>query len=72
MVFGAIVAAIGIIAILVKANVLSGSIWDYAWPVVLILIGLSILLGRIFRHRRWWWVYGPPWDDRDKDKKEQK
>ena len=70
MVFGAIIAAVGIIAILVQTNVLSGSIWGYTWPVVLIIIGLSMLLGRIFRSRRWWWVYGPPWEDHKKDKKE--
>jgi hypothetical protein len=70
MVFGAIIAAVGIIAILVKTNILSGSIWDYTWPVVLVIIGLSIVLGRFLRSRRWWWMVRPPWDDRDKDKHE--
>jgi predicted lysophospholipase L1 biosynthesis ABC-type transport system permease subunit len=68
MVIGLILIAVGIIAILVKADVLSGSIWDYTWPTVLVIIGLSFLLGRL-RRRRWWWGWCcPPWDDRDRDR----
>jgi len=74
MVFGAILIAVGIIAILVKTGALSGSIWDYAWPTALVIIGLSFILGRFRRHRRHWWCGGwapwDPWDDRDRDKKE--
>lgn len=68
MVIGLIVIAVGVIALLVKLDVLSGSIWEYTWPTVLIIIGLSFVLGR-FR-RRWFW--GPPWmwDDRDKPPKD--
>ena len=69
MVFGLILVAVGIIAILVKTDVLSGSIWDYVWPAALVIIGLSFVLGR-FRRRRWWWMGWSPWDDRDKDKNE--
>ncbi|OGN99134.1 MAG: hypothetical protein A2Y89_07720 [Chloroflexi bacterium RBG_13_51_18] len=69
MVFGFILVAVGVIAILVKADVLSGSIWDYVWPAALVIIGLSFVLGR-FRRRRWWWMGWSPWDDRDKDKNE--
>ena len=70
MIFGPIILAVGIIALLVKLDVLSGSIWDYTWPVVLVIIGLSFILGR-FRRRRWlWFDWGPPWDDRDKPRKE--
>jgi hypothetical protein len=68
MVFGAIIVAVGIIALLVTTGTISGTIWQYTWPTVLIIIGLSFILGR-FRRRRWWWGY-PPWDDKDKDKKE--
>jgi hypothetical protein len=69
MVFGLIIIAVGVIALLVKQGVLDGSIWDYAWPAILIIIGLSFILGR-FR-RRWWWGgwCRPPWDDRDKPMK---
>jgi len=78
MVFGLILIAVGIIAILVKAGVVTGSIWDYVWPTALVIIGLSFFLGR-FLGPRWWW-FGwrrhwhhwdkPGWDERDKDKKE--
>jgi hypothetical protein len=71
MVFGLILVAVGIIAILVKTNVLTGSVWDYVWPAALVIIGLSFLFGRMFRRRRWgWFNWGSPWDDRDKDRKE--
>jgi uncharacterized membrane protein HdeD (DUF308 family) len=70
MVIGLILIAVGIIAILVKTDVLTGSIWDYVWPTALIIIGLSFFLGR-FRRRRWWWFnWRPHWDDWDKPKKE--
>jgi hypothetical protein len=71
MVFGLILVAVGVIAILVKLDILSGSIWDYTWPAILIIIGLSFILGRVFRWRRWWWGgWNPPWDHRDKPMKE--
>ena len=66
MVFGLILVAVGIIAILVKTDVLSGSIWDYAWPTALVIIGLSFILGRLRRPRPWWWLGWHPWDDRDR------
>jgi hypothetical protein len=71
MVFGAIILAVGVIAILVQTGALTGSIWDYTWPVALVIIGLSAILGR-FRFRRRNWFCGPPWtwDDKDRDKKE--
>jgi len=74
MVIGLIIIAVGVIALLVNLGVLSGSVWEYAWPAILIIIGLSFLLGR-FRRRRWFWG-GPPWmwydrdSDKDKDKHE--
>jgi hypothetical protein len=71
MFFGLILVAIGVIALLVKLDVLSGSIWSYTWPVILILLGLSFLFGRFRRrgHSRWFGCCGP-WDDRDTTKKE--
>jgi hypothetical protein len=69
MVIGLIVIAVGIIALLVKLDVLSGSVWDYTWPAVLIIIGLSFIIGRFRRNR---WFCNPPWmwNDRDKPPKE--
>jgi hypothetical protein len=71
MVFGLLVIAVGVIALLVKTDVISGSIWSYFWPTALIIIGLSFLFGRMFRFRRWrWFGCCMPWDDRDKSTKE--
>jgi hypothetical protein len=69
MVFGAIILAVGVIAILVQTGVVAGSIWDYTWPIILVIIGLSFIIGRFRRSRHWMWWGGPPWwGDRDKDK----
>lgn len=71
MFFGLILVAIGIIALLVKTGALTGSIWSYVWPAVLIVLGLSFLFGRTFRRRPWrWFGCCPPWDDRDRPEKE--
>jgi hypothetical protein len=69
MVIGLVIIAVGVIALLVNAGVLSGSVWEYAWPAILIIIGLSFVFGRFRRHRRGWWG-GPPWmwHDRGNDK----
>jgi hypothetical protein len=71
MVFGAIIIAVGIIALLVNTGAITGSIWDYVWPTALVIIGLSFIIGR-FRRRHWhrWWFGGPPWDDKDRQDKE--
>jgi hypothetical protein len=72
MFFGLVLIAIGVIALLVLTGVLSGSVWAYAWPVILILLGLSFLFGRIRRRGRGRWMGWccPPWDDRDTTKRE--
>jgi tellurite resistance protein TehA-like permease len=66
MVIGVILVAVGIIALLVQLDVLSGSIWSYTWPAILIIFGLWFILGR-FRRRSWRWWGMRPWDDRDQD-----
>jgi hypothetical protein len=69
MVFGLILVAVGIIALLEKLNVITGNIWNYTWPAILVIIGLSIVFDR-FRRQRWMWWGWNPWDDRDKPTKE--
>lgn len=49
MIIGLILIAVGIIALLVKFDVLSGSIWSYTWPSILIILGLAFLLRRVWR-----------------------
>jgi len=62
MFFGLVLIVVGIMALLVATGVLPGSAWSYIWPVILILLGLSILMGR--RRRRYWHrMWGPPDDD---------
>ena len=71
MVIGLIIIAVGVIALLVKLDVLSGSVWDYTWPVILIILGLSFFLGRFWHRRHWFWGgWYPPWENRDRDRKE--
>ena len=53
MFIGIVLVAVGIIALLVSLGVLSGSIWSYVWPVILIILGLSFLFG--WRRRRGFW-----------------
>ena len=64
MFFGLVLIAVGIMALLVATGVLPGSAWSYIWPVILILLGLSILMGRS-RRPYWYRMWGPP-DDEDK------
>jgi hypothetical protein len=78
MVFGLILIAVGVIAILVKTGAVSGSIWDYTWPTILVIIGLSFFLGRFLGPRWWWfgwrrhWHDRSRWDERDKDAPDKK
>ena len=59
MSFGLIILAIGVVALLVKLGIITGSIWGYTWPVVLIIIGLSFILGRFWKHSFWMSGCGP-------------
>ena len=60
---GAIILAIGVLALLIKLDVLSGSLWSYSWPAILIIIGLAFILGRIFKRGWRGWCF--PGKDRD-------
>ena len=53
MFIGLVLVAIGIIALLVKLGILTGSIWGYAWPIILIILGLVFLFGWRRRHTSW-------------------
>ena len=46
-----ILIAVGLIALAQRLGFISGSIWSYTWPVVLILLGLSMLRGWRARRR---------------------
>ena len=63
---GSILVAVGILALLIKLDVLSGSLWSYTWPAILIILGLSFLLGRFFRRGRGWRGWYFPREDKEK------
>jgi hypothetical protein len=62
---GLILIAVGVFALLVKLDVLSGSLWSYVWPSIIIALGLSFLWGR--RFGRGW----HRWCCRGEDKEEK-
>jgi hypothetical protein len=66
MIIGLVLVAVGIIALLVQLDVLSGSVWNYTWPAILIILGLWFVFGRYRRRSSRWWGMRP-WDDRDRD-----
>ncbi len=72
MSFGLIILAIGVVALLVKLGIITGSIWGYTWPIVLIIIGLSFILGRFWKPSFWMsgcgpWHYPARRKDREED-----
>jgi hypothetical protein len=70
MFFGIILVIIGIIALLVQLDILPGSVWNYTWPAILIILGVSFLFGRkLWRRPRRWFGPNQP-DERDTTKKE--
>jgi hypothetical protein len=63
---GLILVGVGTIALLIKLEVLSGSLWSYTWPAILIILGLSFLLGRFCRRGRGWRSWYFPREDKEK------
>ena len=66
MFIGLVLVAVGVIALLIKLGVLTGSIWSYVWPIILILLGLVFLFG--WRRRRAFWRQWC-WPQENEDKK---
>jgi hypothetical protein len=68
MFFGLILIAVGIFALLVNLDVLSGSLWSYVWPTVLIILGLGFFWKRHhWRTHRW-----HHWCCHDEEKEEKR
>ena len=53
MVIGLVLIVVGIIALLVSLGVITGSIWTFVWPAILIILGLGFLFGWHRRHGFW-------------------
>ena len=66
MFIGLVLIAVGIIVLLVRLGVLTGSIWGYTWPIILIILGLFFLFG--WRRRRAFWRHWH-WPPDDEEKK---
>jgi uncharacterized membrane protein HdeD (DUF308 family) len=54
IVVGLILIVVGILALLIKLGILSGSLWSYTWPAILIILGVSFILGRFWRRGQGW------------------
>jgi drug/metabolite transporter (DMT)-like permease len=52
---GLILIAVGVFALLVNLDVLSGSLWSYVWPSIIIALGLSFFWGRRRGWHHWYW-----------------
>lgn len=55
MIFGLIIIVIGVLLLLQHFGLITGDVWSVFWPVVLILAGLVLVLGR--KHN--WQHYSP-------------
>jgi uncharacterized membrane protein len=64
MIAGIVLILIGLIALGMKMGLLPGTIWSNLWPILLIILGLSLLLKR---RRRGFWC-GGPWRSGPEDK----
>ena len=52
MIIGVILIAVGVIALAQRLGLISGSVWGYTWPLILIILGLHLL---------WGWRRGGRW-----------
>ncbi|MFH1383256.1 MAG: DUF5668 domain-containing protein [Chloroflexota bacterium] len=69
MFIGLVLVAVGVIAILVQTGILTGSVWSYTWPIILIILGLLFITRRFGRRQRWYrWWYPPGSEDEKKDR----
>jgi hypothetical protein len=51
--FGSILVVIGVVALLDNFGILPGNFWDFFWPALLVLVGLSFVSRSRCRKCRW-------------------
>ncbi len=65
MFFGLVLVIVGVMLLLEKLGIVTGSVWNYVWPCLIIALGLSIVFGRGWSKMRWHGCCPPE----DKEKK---
>ncbi len=66
MFFGLALVIVGVIFLLEKFGIVSGSIWGYVWPSLIILLGLFMVLGKRRWKKGWHWHCCCPPDNEEK------
>lgn len=66
MFIGIALILVGIVALLIALGVLNGTAWGYAWPIILIVLGVALMVGRSGRRAYWRRRWGPPEDQEKK------
>jgi hypothetical protein len=62
---GFVLICIGILVLLSNLNLIKGDVWNYIWPIILVVFGISLILKRNRRdhwHRHW---HNGPFDHSD-------
>jgi hypothetical protein len=49
--FGLILIALGVLFLLKNLGIISGSVWDIFWPILLIVLGLEILISTLRKRK---------------------
>ena len=58
MFVGVVLIVVGAIALAQRFDIITGSVWSYAWPAIIIILGLHMLWGRRAGHCAGW-MCGP-------------
>lgn len=51
MYIGLVLIVLGVLFLLKNLGVLAGNFWDVLWPLVIVVVGISMLFGRKKHHK---------------------
>ena len=51
--FAMIITVIGFLLLLDKMEIISGEVWGYFWPILIVLIGVSMMYKRMLGEHHW-------------------